>query len=729
MTEVRFVRRNRVDERFATGIAATAALVALLSPASPTGSKVTDAIVLLVVVGGVTWAAASAQWWAVSAAAGVAGTIALLPLPAVIGFLAFLAGIHVGMFRRDDSEVRCVVGGVAVNVLLWSELEGFLGLSALIGISVGALLFVLGVRRRPSRVRKPAWQVLGSVGAIAALALVGVAVSGVKARADVTDAAITARGAVRTLNAGDYEAATRQFEAAADAFDRSDRQLGGPLAVGGRLLPGVAQNLTAGRVLSDVAADATRDAAAALRQIDPEQVRLAGGRIDTDAIVELEGPLVEVQNAMMALESGADRVRSPWLVGALQDQLDQLEAEVDENAPRLQNSIDAVRFAPQILGADGMRRYLVIFTSPAEARNSTGFFGNWVELVTDDGRLTVARFGRTGELNQAIRDNGSDCDGCSEEFLLHYGRYGFTTGENGTVGNVPWSNITIPAHFPYAASTMASIYPDSGGRPIDGVIAMDPYVLAQLMEYTGAIDVPNLDATVSAAQAAEFLLVDQYAIADDKSVRVEALETLGLEAIRRILSAELPDPPALAQAFGPLVEERRLLMWTDDVDERAFLDRIGMLGAIPPLDPVDGGFSVAVTNASGNKIDSFLERDVTITERVGDDGTRHLVADVTLTNNAPRSGLPAYVIGNAVDLPDGSSRLIVTFYGPPTLESVTLDGEALAVGPFTEAGWFGYRTVVDLGSQDSVSYRVDFTLAGGGDESFEPTRWEQPLRR
>ena len=729
MSEVRFVRRNRVDERFATGIGAVAALVALFSPASPTGSDIPDAIVLLLAVGGVAWASASAQWWAVSGAAGVAAAISLMPLPAVLGFLAFLAGIHVGLFRKDDSEARCVIGGVAANVFLWSELEGFLGLSALIGIPVCAALFVLGVRRRPSKVRKPTWQFLGGVGVLAVLALAGVAVSGVNARADVTDAATTARSAVRTLNAGDYEAATLQFEEAAGAFARSDGQLGGPLAAAGRLLPGVAQNLEAGRVLSEVAADATSDAAQALSQIDPEQLRLSGGRIDTDAVAALEGSLVRVQDALLALEFGADRVRSPWLVGPLQDELDELEAEVDENAPRLQNSIDAVRFAPSILGANGARRYLVLFTSPAEARNSAGFFGNWVELLADDGRLTVARFGRTGELNRAIQVNGSDCDGCAEEFLLHYGQFGFTTGENGSVGNVPWSNITIPAHFPYAASTMASIYPDSGGRPIDGVIAMDPYVLAQLMEYTGSIEVSDLDATVTAADAAEFLLVDQYAIADDKSVRVEALETLGFEAIRRILSAELPDPPALAKAFGPLVEERRLLMWVADLDERAFLDRVGMLGALPPLDPVDEGFSVAVTNGSANKIDTFLERDVTVTERVDDDGSRHLVAEVTLTNSAPTSGFPPYVIGNGIGLPNGTSRLIVTFYGPSSLESVTLDRERIQVGPFTEAGWFGYRTLLEIGPGETVRYGVEFKLSPESDEAFAPTIWEQPLSR
>ncbi|MFK7917839.1 MAG: DUF4012 domain-containing protein [Ilumatobacter sp.] len=729
MTEVRFKRRNRVDERYAGAIAVVAGLVSLLSPASPTGSTVTDAIVLLTCVGVVTWASASAQWWALTGVAGIAAAIALDPMPAVLAFLAFLAGVHVGLFRRDDTEIRAVAGGVAVNVLLWSQLGGFLGLSAIVGITASTVLLVLGIRRRPSRTRRTAWQGLGIAGALLVVGLIGVAVAGLNARTDVTEAARTARAAVNTLNSGDYQTAAGQFEEAASAFERSDGQLGGPLALGGRLVPGVAQNLEAARVLSDVAALATQDAASALRQIDPELLRLSAGRIDTDAIAALEQPLVQVQEALFALESGADRVRSPWLLGQLQDQLDDLQVDVDKNAPLLQNSIDAVRFAPGLLGADGERRYLVLFTSPSEARNSVGFFGNWAELVISNGRFSVERFGRTSELNSAIAQNGSDCDGCPEEFLLHYGINGFTTGENGTVGNVPWSNVTIPAHFPYAAATMASMYPDSGGQPIDGVIAMDPYVLAQLMEYTGPIEVPELDATVAAADAAEFLLIDQYAIAESKRIRVEALDTIGLEAIQRILSAQLPDPPELARAFGPLVEERRLVMWATDRNERAFFNRIGMLGAIPPVDPVDGGFSVAVTNGSANKIDSFLDRSTTITERIDADGTRRLIADVTLTNNAPTTGFPDYVIGSGIDLPNGTSRLIVTFYGATPIDVATRDGMPLSLGPITEAGWFGYRTGVDLASGESTSYRLEFVIAVDDDDTFEPATWEQPLRR
>ena len=39
-----------------------------------------------------------------------------------------------------------------------------------------------------------------------------------------------------------------------------------------------------------------------------------------------------------------------------------------------------MRLAPQMLGAEGVRRYFIAFTTPAEARGMGGFMGNWAVI-------------------------------------------------------------------------------------------------------------------------------------------------------------------------------------------------------------------------------------------------------------------------------------------------------------------------------------------------------------
>ena len=723
---VTFVRRNRVDERLALGIAGVAGVVAATAGAEPTGSPAIDALLVALLVAAVVWASASAPWWAPASASGLGAVVALDPIVALVGVAGFVIGLVIGVRRRDQSALRAIVGAAALNVLIRSELDGFLGLSALIGISVSIALFVVGVRRRPSVVRR--WARIGAAatGAFTIAAVAALAISAVSARSGITDGARLAKQAIATLNDGDYSTAADQFADASNSFRSADQRLGGVLAAPSRLVPGVAQNATAAADLSAAAAAGTADAAAALRAIDPASLTVVDGTIDLDAIEAVEAPLLQVQGALDELRLVTDEVDSPWLLGAIQTEVADLDERLDENEPRLDNAIAAVQLAPQMLGNGDQRRYLILFTTPAEARGLGGFIGNFAEITVADGSIDVTRFGRTGELNAAASGNAASCAECPAEFIERYGRFGFDIGPGGTVGTGAWSNLPVGAHFPYVAETAAVLYPQSGGSPLDGVAVMDPYVLQALMAYTGPIVVPELGVTVQPQQAAEFILRDQYVLGEDNEVRVEALDTLGQAVIERLLTGSLPEPSVIARDLGPLIEERRLLFWTYNADEQELLERTGLLGSIPALGD-DGGFSVSVTNAGESKIDVFLDRDVDVQVETAADGTRRLIADVTLTNNAPSSGLPPYVIGNNYGLPSGTSRMVLTFYGPPALVAATRNGAPMSLAPQTEAGWIGYGLNEVLGPGASVDFRLEFQLEPADDGLHVPVVWWQPL--
>lgn len=730
MTDARFVRRNRVDERRALLIAAIAGAVAATAGARPTGSTAVDMAFVALGVGAVVWASASAPWWGPAGASGVAAVIAWQPALIALGALGFVGGLAIGLRRRDQSELRAVVGAIAMNVMVRSEFDGFFGLSAIIGVSAGVVLFVVGLRRRPSRIRRPAWIALGALGAVAAVALLGLAVAGLSARSDLTDAARTARRAIDEVNAGNYDHAADLFEQASNGFDNADGSLGGVLAMPALLVPGVSQNVSAGADLSAAAARSTAQAAAALRSVDLEQLRVVDGAIDIDAVRSVEAPLTTVEQTLVDLRSATADVRSPWLIWRLQSELDDLETELDDKEPGVRNAIDAVRLAPRMLGADGQRRYLIMFNSPAEARGITGFFGNYADVVISDGEIDVTKFGRRSELEDYVRANGAICTGCPQEFVDRYGRYSLADIIDGAVRPRGWSNITMPAHFPYVAEVATILYPQSGGAPIDGVIAMDPHVVQALMAYTGPIEVPELGTTVEPANAAKFILEDQYLLAGDSGneERIDAIDTLGEQVITALLAGALPSPSTVANDLSALVGEHRLLAWTSDPDEQALFSRIGIDGGLPAFGD-DGGFGVTVDNEGQNKIDVFLDRDTTVAVETDDEGGRTLVAEVTLTNDAPTGGLPKYVIGNAFDLPDGTNRYLISFYGPTVPTTVTRDGEPVEIETLPEAGWMASTRFDHLLPGSSVTYRIDYPLGPATDDVDSPVVWTQPSAR
>lgn len=109
------------------------------------------------------------------------------------------------------------------------------------------------------------------------------------------------------------------------------------------------------------------------------------------------------------------------------------------------------------------------------------------------------------------------------------------------------------------------------------------------------------------------------------------------------------------------------------------------------------------------------------------DGSRTLVADVTLTNTAPVSGLPDYVIGNDYGFPSGTSRLWVNFFGTGGIGSATRNGEPMDLTQSSEAGWQAYERYEVLAPGASVSFRLEFELGPALDGVDEPVVWTQPL--
>jgi hypothetical protein len=394
------------------------------------------------------------------------------------------------------------------------------------------------------------------------------------------------------------------------------------------------------------------------------------------------------------------------LVAPVRDRLSLLGEDIDENAEQLDNAVTTARLAPQLLGGDGTRHYLIMFTTPAEARGLGGFMGNFAELTVDDGRLTVSRFGRTTELNNGGTDPTARRITGPEDWVAQWGRYGFVN-DAGTTGSVPWSNITMSPDFPATAQVVAELYPQSGGRPIDGVFAMDPYVLSVLLGFTGPVSIDATATELNADNVVEFLLETQYETATPE--RVDLLADVSQVTIDRLLSGGLPSPVQMAGGLGPVVEQGRLVGWAADDDEQALFTQIGLSGGLPALDGGDG-LALVINNAAANKLDVYLERSVAY-DATFDPATGQVTGTVTvvLTNTAPAGGLPDIVIGNQVELPPGTSRSLVSLYSGLRIGAATRDGAPVSYDAGVDGEWSTARQQVTLapGASTTLTFEID----------------------
>lgn len=657
-------------------------------------------------------------------AAGAAMASANDPVLVALAAVAFGIALVVGMRERDLPVWRALSVGVSMNVLAWAELGRFFGLSSIIGIGVGTFVFVLGIRRRPRRIRRLAWAATGSLGLLTTLAVAGFAIGALDARRSVEAGRREIEAGIDLLNSGEFDGAAAHFSAASASLSDASGTLGGPLTQAASVVPVVAQHRRLGADLSGAGAAATARIVGALEQIDLASLRIEGGTIDLVAVAALSGPFGELASALDQLAGVVDGSDSPWLVGEASDRLATLRSRLAENAARIDNARTAIDLAPAMLGSERPRRYLALFTTPAEARGLGGLPGNYAELTIDRGRVRMAGFGRVNDLEQRAQRIGARLSGPSG-FLRRYGEFGFDKDRRGLVGEAPFRNLTMTPNFPWVGEVAAELYLQVTGRPLDGVIVIDPFVVAALVDYTDGVELTSVPFRLTAANAADFLLRGQYEVAQDNVDRIDALAESARRTFAALLVGRLPDPATLARDLGPLIEERRLLVWTADEAERRLLQRVGLLGEIPPLAGADG-WSLAVTNAGGNKIDSYLRRGASYHSSTdGATGETTGTLRVALMNTAPATGLTAYVLGNLVGLPDGTSRLLVSFYSPLQLVRATCDGEPCELSPGEEAGWNVYSRYVDIPS--GATTIINLELSGRVDRPEHVVTWTQPL--
>jgi hypothetical protein len=223
------------------------------------------------------------------------------------------------------------------------------------------------------------------------------------------------------------------------------------------------------------------------------------------------------------------------------------------------------------------------------------------------------------------------------------------------------------------------------------------------------VSVEGLDKPLTADNAPRFLLYDQYIrFAGDTNERKEHLGDAARATFDAVTHSELPGPKALGEALGPVVRQGRLMFTTFDPADQAFLDRIGITGRFTPTPGADLA-SLRTSNANPSKIDSFLHRTLSYDATVDPaTGAVRATTTIALTNNAPTSGLPDYVIHNTNDEPYGTNTMYLSYYSPLPLLTATLDGQPVGIEVQHEFGGPVYSRMVTVPSGATVVLRLEF---------------------
>jgi hypothetical protein len=711
-------RRPSTAERRAVNVVAVlAGVVALFAPGRPTAFRLVDLALLAGFAVLVVLATARARRWTWIVLAGLAAVAAegtgWVAVAAIALAIAVIGGV---MSRRRI--IGAVVAALAVQVLLRLPDLGFEGASALYVVVAVAPALVSAYLLSPRRRRRIVGRVAIGAAVVAAIGVVVLGVSVALAQDDVRRGVDLTQQGLEAIGDGDQARAAVLLDDASTALDAGRSSLDAWWAAPARSVPIVAQQaeaLRAGATEAAAIAGAVGEASAAA---DLEQIRYLDGRIDVVRLREASVPLAAAETAMLDAQARLDGLDRGWLLRPVADRLDTFDERLADTLPEVALAAEGARELPAVLGADGARRYLVLFTQPAESRGLGGFVGSYAELTAVDGEVEVTRSGPINELLTAPGREARTLSG-PPDYLARYGR--FRPQEF-------LQDLTLSPDLPSVAQAAAELYPQAGGEQVDGVIVVDPVGLAALLEITGPITVPDLDRPITAANAVEFLTREQYLLGAGDEARRDLLEDVGRETFEALVSGDLPGPRKLGDILAPAAAGRHLMVHLFTPSQQALAERVGAAGAITPV-PGGDGFLLSTQNKGNNKIDVFLQRQVAYKGTYDPtSGELTVTATVTLTNTAPAEGLPDAVIGsNDQGLPPGTNAMFFSFYTPHRLAGARIDGQPTGLEFQRELGWAVYSRFLEIPAGGTVTVELDLTGTLASGSTYDLAVGYQPL--
>lgn len=522
------------------------------------------------------------------------------------------------------------------------------------------------VRPRRSSLRRRFLVGVGVVGLALIAALAWLAFTGLKARSELQ----AVRAQVRTLraeiSAGDLAGARSTARSLTSHAHRADELTSGPVWATAAAIPHLGDPLSTIRTVTSnvdaIAANALPPLVDAISRLDPQQLRRADGSFDLAPIAAVSGPLDRAARTMRAaLSHIAESSGSTWL-----GSVDAARVDVLGQLGKLTRSVQAAHVAalalPPMLGADGPKSYMVTFQNEAELRGLGGLPGAFAILKADHGRVTFTRFEPDSTLNGV--SSGLDL-GKQFDALWPSAR-----------ATKLYVNSTVSPHFPYAARIWRAMWQKKSGQRLDGAIVLDPTTLSYLLAVTGPAVLSD-GTQVSAANVVELTQRTVYSrFATNNDARKQYLLHIARAVSQKLIKGK-PNATALVRAAGRAVGEHRLLVWTRDTRVESELATTSISGVIPETSAPYVG--LAIINSGGNKLDYYLHASLDW-RRTGCGPTREVTVTIRLVNDAPSSGLPAYVLGftghEGFPQTPGVNRATIMYYASvgAILQSVSRNG-------------------------------------------------------
>lgn len=507
-----------------------------------------------------------------------------------------------------------------------------------------------------TRLRSTPWRAAAIAATLLAVFVADAVYAGLRFRSSFENAACDLKRAARVLERFDVAKADASLLRALDEIDAARRYLRHPaLRIAGSL-PFLEADFDVLDDLTEVAAAAVRSGRAGtdlaqdlgLSENSSLGAIYSDGKVDLDALGDAVGSVERIREHLATARATLENTPRAG-IGRIRVARRAAASLVEEALDSVADTATVLGDLPAILGGNGERTYLLAFQAPSEARGGGGLIGVYGLLRARDGALEMLEVAPIRDLVPRLRGKVSG----PRWFRDLYG------GLDGLGG---WREANSSPTFPASSRILLKMYERSTGEGLDGVMAMDPVVLADLLDATGPITTAAYPGAVDSANAGRILMRDIYVdFAQREDEQNDFLRELVDEIWARLGSGDV-DPRALTEAVSGSIAAGRLKFYPSDPAERDSIRIAGLDG-----DPRSRGENVQMifhNNFAANKIDWFLQRSQSTTLSIDEDGNGHFVTVMQLENGAPRGQRSLLKKSDVNELPAGLNLMSLHFMLP-----------------------------------------------------------------
>lgn len=497
------------------------------------------------------------------------------------------------------------------------------------------------------------------------------------------------------LSNGQLSEAQRSLDQMEQHISSARSSAHGPLWKAASFLPVVGSNFEAVSQISvsadDILSRAARPLLGAYDSLDWGALSPVDGQIDVTALTAAEPIITSAASTVRLSHERLNAIDIEGLLPAVGGPLRTVVEELDKVSGPLQMASSAAQLIPPMLGQDEERNYLLLIQNSAETRATGGIPGALALVTATDGQIGLG----TQSSASAMGVFSPSLDVDPEQEAIYTTRLGSHM-----------QNVNLTPDFPTAASTAKHMWETRyEGESIDGVVALDPLVLAHLLNATGPVvlDDPSVSAltngttlpdTLTSKNIADTLLSDVYREIDDPQTQDLYFAAVA-SAVFDAFTHGSSDGRSLVEALVASVKENRLYLWSSHDSEQRIIRAAPISGSIDGYGSGGAAFGVFFNDGTGAKMDFYATRRVQLINKCSTGEYGQYTVRVTATNNAPSdasTSLPSYVTGDGVfRVEPGTIRTNYVVYGPSQafVETAALEGRPIPVS----SGKHGSRPV------------------------------------